>query len=151
MLKKYSGDSARGRNFLKERVIRGRFFSFSLHTGFWLLSNEVCSNYISPVRLFMRFFAWPIFCLTSFDFLSSKTGLIAQAPFNSLGAFQLTSLQVDPPHTPPPTHTQQTPPPPHISPSLRPLPLHIIQTVRAPCSQRPPSCQLRSLTPLQLS
>ena len=38
-----------------------------------MLSNEVCSNYISPVGLFfMRFFAWPIFRLTLLTFRPQK-------------------------------------------------------------------------------
>ena len=39
-----------------------------------LLSNEVCSNYISPVGLFYAIFRLTDFSSDAFVFLSSKTG-----------------------------------------------------------------------------
>ena len=39
-----------------------------------MLSNEVCSNYISPVGLFLAIFRLTDFLSDAFDFSSSKTG-----------------------------------------------------------------------------
>ena len=40
----------------------------------YLLSNEVCSSYISPVGLFYAIFCLTNFSSDAFDFSSSKTG-----------------------------------------------------------------------------
>ena len=58
---------------------------------FKLLSNEVCSNYISPVGLFYALFRLTDFSSDAFDFSSSKTGYTgsAQRALSALRAFQL--------------------------------------------------------------
>ena len=103
----------------------------------------------------MRFFAWPFFRLTHLTFRPQKRDKQVARIGHSLKAFQLTSLQLRDSQTVLETllmvwsgvlrsWPQPPPPPPHISPLHQPPPnlsiptLHIVQTVRAPRSQKPP-------------
>ena len=125
-----------------------------------LLSNEVCSNYISPVGLFYAIFRLTDFSSDAFDFSSTKTGYIGsvQRALSALGAFQLCFssdcfrdlylwcegrfLEVkDTPAVDPPPPPQPLLPATTISPPPRCCPLHptVVHPLSLPISP-PPWC-----------